>query len=262
MSFLQIYAAGFAVIMIYMTLIWLASLPLKNSSIVDIFWGLGFFVAALVYFGLTEGYATRKLLLVGVVGIWGVRLSVYIFLRNRGKGEDFRYQKWREHQGGRYWWYSYFQVFVLQGVLMWLISSPLLMSQYSAEPAYLTVFDILGVGIWAIGFFFEAVGDWQLSRFKANPANKGQVMRSGLWKYTRHPNYFGDATVWWGFFMLAVAVPNGFLTIYAPLLMTRLLMRVSGVTLLEKTLTKTKPGYQEYIETTSAFFPRPPKKMG
>ena len=260
MGFLQVYGVAALVIIGFMTLIWIASLVLKNSSIVDICWGAGFVVANWVYFALTpDDLLARKLLISALVTVWGLRLSLYIFARNRGKPEDFRYRKWREEAGAKWWWYSFFKVFLLQGGLMWIISAPLLAAQLSLTPARLTVVDLLGVVIWVIGFFFEAVGDWQLAHFKAVPANKGKLLSSGVWRYTRHPNYFGDAAQWWGYYLIAVAA-GGWLTLLSPIIMTLFLIRVSGVALLEKTLANTKPGYREYVETTSAFVPWFPRK--
>ena len=260
MTFLEMYGIAALAILGMMTLLWLISLILKDSSIVDIFWGAGFVVSSWVYFALTpDGFPGRKWLISILVTIWGLRLSLYILSRNWGKGEDFRYRKWREEAGGSWWWRSYLKVFLLQGLLMWIISAQLLAAQRSATPDRLTVLDWAAVALWGIGFFFEAVGDLQMARFKANPANKGKVLNTGVWRYTRHPNYFGDATQWWAYYLVAAAA-GGFWTIFSPVFMTVLLLRVSGVTLLEKTLTVTKPQYQEYIETTSAFVPWFPKK--
>ncbi|MBI5932025.1 MAG: DUF1295 domain-containing protein [Chloroflexi bacterium] len=261
MSFFEIFALGGFVVFVYVTLLWFISLALKNSSIVDIFWGLGFVLATGVYFMLSnDGYQGRQLLMLALVAIWGIRLSVHIGRRNIGKGEDFRYANWRRQYAEKWWWRSYLQVFLLQGLILWLISTPLLTAQYHATPDHFTVLDILGLLVWGIGFFFEAVGDWQLMVFKANPANKGKVLNTGLWRYTRHPNYFGDATLWWGYFLIALTTHNGFLTIYAPAFMTFLLMKVSGVAMLEKTLVETKPQYRDYVQATNAFFPGPPRK--
>ena len=259
MSFLPIYLTGLGVILMLMTLLWLLSLRLKNSSIVDIFWGTGFVIAGWLFFVLTpDGYIVRKLLISSLVTIWGLRLSIHILLRNWGKPEDFRYQKWRQESGARWWWQSYFKVFMLQGVLLWIISAPLLAAQFSPLPARLTALDFLAVLIWLVGFFFESAGDLQLSQFKAKPENKGKVLNSGVWRYTRHPNYFGDSAQWWGYFLIAAAA-GGWWTIFSPVIMTLFLLRVSGVALLEKTL-ETRPGYKEYIETTSPFVPWFPRK--
>lgn len=204
MEFISIFLTVGGAILVLMLLLWLLSLLLKNASIVDIFWGAGFVIANWIYFALTpEGYLPRKLLIGALVTIWGLRLSIHILRRNWGKPEDFRYQKWRSENGKRWWWWSFFQVFLLQGALMWIISLPLLAAQYRAFPDRLTVLDFLGVFVWLIGFFFEAVGDYQLAHFKAKSENKGKVMNIGVWRYTRHPNYFGDSAQWWGYYLLA-----------------------------------------------------------
>jgi steroid 5-alpha reductase family enzyme len=213
-----------------------------------------------VYYVLTpDGFGPRKLLVSALVTIWGLRLGLHILTRNWGKPEDFRYQVWRKEAGAAWWWRSFFKVFAIQGVLLWIISIPLLAAQASAAPASLTILDAAGVLVWAIGFFFEAVGDWQLTRFKSDPANKGKLLTSGVWRYTRHPNYFGDAAQWWGYYLLAAAT-GGWWTVYSPLIMTGLLLKVSGVALLEKTLKTTKPGYEDYVATTSSFIPMPPRR--
>ena len=260
MTFLEVYLVGLGVVMGLMALLWLLSLVLRNSSIVDPFWGTGFVVANWLYFALTpDGFHARKWLVAILVTVWGLRLSVHLLLRNWGKGEDFRYRKWREEAGSQWWWRSFFKVFVLQGLLLWIISAPLLASQISPGPARLTVLDFLALAVWVVGFFFEATGDLQLARFRADPANKGKVLNTGVWHFTRHPNYFGDATQWWAYYLFA-ATAGGWWSIFSPILMTGMLLRVSGVTLLEKTLATTKPGYREYVESTSAFVPWFPRK--
>ena len=263
MGVLETYGIMALIVLGFMTILWIVSLILRNSSIVDIFWGAGFVLVNWVGFAITPaGFLPRKVLLAIIVTIWGLRLTLYILSRNLGKPEDFRYQKWRQAAPERWWWKSYFQVFLLQGALMWFISAPLTAVHLSATPARLTVLDFLGAALWAIGFFFEATGDFQLARFRANPANKGKLLNQGVWRYTRHPNYFGDATEWWGFYLIAVATGLGAVTILSPVVMTILLVRVSGVGLLEKTLKDTKPGYKEYMETTSAFIPWIPRTRG
>ena len=259
MEFIDIYSIALLVILGCMTILWLVSLWLKNSSIVDIFWGTGFVIANWIYFILApDGFPLRKWLIGILVTIWGLRLSFHILRRNWGKPEDFRYQVWRREAGTRWWWLSFFRVFLLQGILMWIISAPLLAAQRGVKPAHLIPFDFLGIAIWGIGFFFEAVGDLQLARFKADPTNKGKVMDRGVWRFTRHPNYFGDSGQWWGYYLIAAFAGGGW-TIFSPILMTLFLLRVSGVALLEKTMEK-RPGYQEYIEKTSAFLPWFPRK--
>ena len=261
MSLFQVIGLSLAVVLAYMAAIWLVSLALRNASMVDAFWGLGFAFLAAVYFVATDGFLGRKILITTLVAVWGLRLSLYILWRNWGKGEDYRYRAWREKAGEKFWWVSLFQVFLLQGVLLWFISAPILAAQFYDSPDELTVADLLGALTWGVGFLFEAVGDWQLAGFKADPANKGKVMQSGLWRHTRHPNYFGDATVWWGYFVIAAGTVDGFWTVFSPVLMTVLLLRVSGVALLERAQVRTKPQYGAYIESTSAFLPWFPRRQ-
>jgi steroid 5-alpha reductase family enzyme len=255
MNLMASYGLVGLVILMLMLACWLASLALRDASIVDIFWGAGFVLCAWMYFALMpQGFAGRKWLTCLLVTFWGMRLALHILRRNQGKGEDYRYRAWREQAGRRWWWISLFKVFLLQGALLWVISIPLLWAQASPVPGRLVWLDGAAVVVWCVGFSFEAIGDWQLQRFKANPANRGKVLQQGVWRYTRHPNYFGEAAVWWGYYLLAAAA-GGWWTIYSPLLMTILLLRVSGVTLLEKRLAQSKPGYREYMQTTSAFIP-------
>ncbi|HRN49925.1 MAG TPA: DUF1295 domain-containing protein [Anaerolineales bacterium] len=242
------------------TLWWLLSLRLQNSSIVDIFWGSGFVTAAWLYVALTpgEGLPARRVLLLALVTLWGLRLTLHIARRNSGKGEDFRYQQMRKQAGASWWWVSFFKVFVLQGALMWLISLPLLSAALGTRP--LGWLDVLAAALWLLGFYFEAVGDLQLERFKASLANKGKVLDSGLWSLTRHPNYFGDAVQWWAFWLLAAAGGLAFsLSLLSPLVMTWLLRYVSGVDLLDRALAARKPGYATYMKRTPAFIPWPRK---
>ena len=260
MTFIQIYLQALLIIMIMMSVLWIISIPLKNVSIVDLFWGFGFVVAGFIYFLKADGFDIRKILLVTMVSIWGLRLSIYLAWRNIGRGEDYRYQKFRKEYGEhRYWWISFFQTFLLQGILMWLISAPLLGAQYYKGDNALHMLDYLGVFIWLVGFIFEAGGDIQLARFKANPANKGKVMNRGFWHYTRHPNYFGDAAVWCGYALVCISA-GSYLPVLGAILMVAFIIKVSGVALLEKTLKVTKPEYKDYIEKTSAFIPWFPKK--
>lgn len=247
-------------ILIMMILLWLISIRINNVSIVDLFWGFGFVMVCLIYFLNTDGISLRKILLMSMVSLWGFRLSIYLAWRNHGKGEDFRYQKFRKDYGSnRYWWISFFQTFMLQGILMWFISAPLLGAQYFENKNTLTLFDYTGILLWLTGFIFEAGGDFQLSRFKSDPANKGKLLNKGLWHYTRHPNYFGDAAVWTGYAFMSISA-GSYLTVFGAVLMIALIIKVSGVALLEKSLKITKPDYKDYIEKTSAFFPWFPKK--
>lgn len=260
MSFTQIWFQALGVILILMTILWIVSILLKNVSIVDLFWGAGFVLTAVFYFLQAQGNSHRKIVLLSLVAIWGIRLSGYLAWRNIGKGEDFRYREFRKNYGeNRYWWISFFQTFLLQGVLMWLISVPLLGAMFYREQAFPGVFDLAAILFWFIGFIFEAGGDIQLAIFRSDPANKGMVLDTGLWKYTRHPNYFGDSAVWWGYGLFCLAAGSWF-PVLGSLLMTALIIKVSGVALLERSLSDQKPLYKEYIERTSAFIPWFPKR--
>ena len=259
MNFTNLFLLSGAAILLLMTLLWLLSLKLKNSSIVDIFWGFGFILIVWLVFALApHGYLPRRLLVALLVTVWGVRLALHIGSRNWGKPEDFRYARWRKENGPRWWWVSYFKVFLLQGSIMWILSAPLIAAQTSGFPAILTPMDLLGMCIWGAGLLFESVADAQLAYFKKNPSSRGRILTSGLWKFSRHPNYFGEAVLWWGYYILALAAGAGW-TVFAPILMTFLLVKVSGVSMLEKTL-KSKPGYEEYMNNTNAFVPWFPKR--
>jgi steroid 5-alpha reductase family enzyme len=231
---------------------WLLSLPLRNVSLVDSLWSLKFLLCGLVYAGLSAASGPRAMLLLVLLALWALRLALHITWRNRGHGEDRRYQAIRRNNEPGFAWKSLYIVFGLQAVLAWVISLPLLAAANSSRP--LGLLDLLGAGLWLLGFVFEAGGDLQLARFKADPANAGRVMDRGFWRYTRHPNYFGDFCVWWGFYALALSA-GGWWSIAGPLLMSALLMKVSGVTLLEKDIGERRPAYADYIRRTPAFFP-------
>jgi steroid 5-alpha reductase family enzyme len=252
-----IYSA--AAVFVYMTLIYVIALFKKDNSIVDIAWGLGFVFIALLTFFLEKGFTFRHTLVTILVLIWGFRLAVHIFIRNRGRGEDFRYAQWRREWGKGFLLRSFFQIFMLQGLLLLVIVSPVMLVNSSKE-AGTSLLDLFGLILWLFGFFFEAGGDYQLSRFKKDPQNKGKIMSSGLWKYTRHPNYFGEAVMWWGVFLIALSIPYGWTAIISPLLITFLLLRVSGVTMLEKRYAGNKE-FEAYAKRTNAFFPWFPKKI-
>jgi steroid 5-alpha reductase family enzyme len=260
MSFFQIYLQALIVILAIMAFLWIISIIIKNVSIVDIFWGTGFVITCGYYFLMTQNYGIRNFILISMVTIWGLRLSAFIGWRNKGKGEDFRYREFRKKYGeNRYWWISFFQTFLLQGLLMWLISAPLLGAQFSGQGESIGTLDYIGIIVWTIGIIFEAGGDFQLARFRSDPANKGKVLNTGFWKYTRHPNYFGDTAVWWGYGIICISAGSYFPAL-GSLLMTALIIKVSGVALLEKSLSVQKPQYKEYIEKTSPFLPWFPKK--
>jgi steroid 5-alpha reductase family enzyme len=245
-------------VFIYMTCVFGIALLRKDNSIVDVAWGFGFILVAMLTFFLSPGFTWRHILMTGLVCIWGMRLALYIYARNKGKGEDFRYARWRKEWGKMFVLRSFLQIFVLQGILLLIISYPVMLVNHSETKGF-SFWDVMGVGIWLVGFFFEAVGDFQLSRFKKTPQNKGKIMNKGLWRYTRHPNYFGEATLWWGIFLIALPLKDGWTAAIGPILITFLLLRVSGVTMLEKKYAGNQD-FLEYARRTSPFFPWIPKK--
>ncbi len=238
------------------TLVWGASLLLRDVSIIDVFWGPLFALQAWVYRGGAADPGEASLVAVALVTAWAARLALHLGRRARGSGEDPRYAAMRE-AGGRGWSVrALATVFWLQGALAWLVAWPVAVAARSHEP--LGALGWIGAGVAAAGAAFEAVADAQLRRFKADPHRRGQVMDSGLWRYSRHPNYFGDAVFWWGVWLLAASV-GGAWTVFAPLVMTGLLLRVSGVPLLESRLRETRPGYADYVRRTPAFVPWVPR---
>ena len=260
MSGVAILLLNLAVVFTLTTALWALSVVVRDTSIVDIFWGAGFVVIAWVTYVVADGSPARQLLLAALTTVWGLRLTIHLARRNLGKGEDFRYRKMRERHGDRWPLRSLWTVFWLQGLLMWVVSLPVQAGQFDASPHGLVWLDWLGVAAWALGLFFETVGDAQLERFKADPANRGQVMDRGLWSWTRHPNYFGDFSVWWGLYLVALATGSAWWTVVGPLVMSVLLMRVSGARLLEQSIGTRRPGYAAYAQRTSGFFPRPPRR--
>ncbi|MCG6940095.1 MAG: DUF1295 domain-containing protein [Thiohalocapsa sp.] len=253
---LQIYAAGLAVVLAMAVAAWLASIRKHDVSIVDSLWSLFFLAMTITYIALAPALAERAYLLLFLVTVWAVRLSLFITLRNWGEPEDRRYQAIRADNEPGFWYKSFYIVFALQAILAWIISLPLLGVVLGATP--LGWLDFAAVALWLVGFGFEALGDQQLAHFKADPANRGKVLDTGLWRYTRHPNYFGEACLWWAYYGFAAAA-GAWWTIIAPVLMTYLLLRVSGVALLEKDIGERRPAYRDYIRRTNAFFPGPPK---
>jgi steroid 5-alpha reductase family enzyme len=240
--------------------LWAVSVAVENTSIVDIFWGSGFVAIAWAAYLLGDGSSDRRLLLALLVTIWGLRLTVHLASRNLGSGEDYRYAAMRRRHGDRWPVRSLFVVFWLQGALMWIVSLPVQVAMDDPTPVGLGALDWAGTAVWAVGLAFEAIGDWQLARFKADPANRGKVMDRGLWRYTRHPNYFGDFCVWWGIWLVALATGSAWWTAVGPVVMSVLLIRVSGAALLERGLVKRREGYADYIARTSAFLPLPPRR--
>ncbi len=244
-------------ILVYVTLWFIVSLIKKRNDVADIAWGLGFIVICIFLF-LTKPYSSNSILIYALVTLWGLRLTMHIALRSKGKSEDFRYKKWRMDWGKYFVIRSYLQVYVLQGFFMLLIGLPIIIA--GAVPIQDShTFTYVGCLVWFIGFVFEAVGDYQLSVFVKNKKDKSDIIQSGLWRYTRHPNYFGEVLIWWGIFIITLPLQNGFWGIISPLTITFLLLYVSGIPMLEAKY-KENGAFQEYKRRTSAFFPMLPKQ--
>lgn len=261
MAMWQVWLVGLGTVSVMMVLVWAVSLVRKDASLVDRVWGLAFVVAAWSYAHYADPPTARTWLVLALVTIWGVRLSGYITWRNWGEGEDKRYQAMRRRKPAAFPLRSLATIFLLQAVLAWFISMPLLAATTADAPEGLIWLDYLAVVLWLVGFVFEAGGDWQLSRFLSDPANRGKVMDRGLWRYTRHPNYFGDTAVWWSFFLLALST-GAWWSVVGTATMTYLIVKVSGVALTDRNMSKggsTREGYDEYVRRTNAFIPGPPK---
>ncbi len=237
-----------------MAALWVVSVRLRDASIADVFWGIGFALVGWAAALLSPGVGgPRAALAVALVTAWGARLGWHLARRSRGRGEDPRYAAMRRAHGARFWWVSLFTVFLLQGALLWVVSLPV--QAAAARPsAALGALDLAGAALWLAGFLVEAIADRQLARFRADPASRGRVMDRGLWRLSRHPNYFGDALLWWGLGLLGAAAGAPW-TLVGPLVMTFLLLKVSGVALLEKDIAERRPGYRAYVRRTSAFVP-------
>lgn len=245
-------------IIAYMTIWYLISLLKKRNDVADIAWGPGFIVVAFTTAIMTGSFSNRALIISVMVLLWGVRLAVHIGNRHIGKPEDPRYAKWRKEWGKMFLVRSFLQVFILQGILLIIVAIPIIMIN-AAPPSPLTLIDILGICVWLLGFSFETVSDWQLARFQKIPSKKGKIMTSGLWRYSRHPNYFGEVTLWWGIYIIALSVPNGWTTIIGPLMITFLILKVSGIPMLEEEF-RDNPDFQKYRQRTSALIPLPRRK--
>lgn len=240
---------------VLMVFVWFISLLKKDASIVDVFWGPAFIVQTIVYCFHYSFENFRLNLLSVLILFWGLRLSIHIFIRNKGKDEDYRYQAMRKKHGKRFWWYSLF-IFFFQGLLAIIVMLPVHFIALSGINIKIGIFDYIGLVLWWLGFLIESISDYQLSRFKRNPSNKSKLMTKGLWSISRHPNYFGDSLVWWGVFCFSLSLSYyALFTALGPLLMLFLLLKVSGVPLLEKKLAAEKNDYTRYINITPSFFP-------
>ena len=254
----NVYLRVALVIFIYFNIIFVLGQILKNNSIVDSFWGPGFLVVALFTFFTTDYMGMRTIAITIAVALWSVRLFFHITVRNWGKPEDFRYVNFRKKWGTNFALLkAYLHVYMLQALMLFIVSLPITYGNNNPDQN-LSWISYIGIGIWIIGYFFEVVGDKQLKDFLGNPKNKGKLMTSGLWSYTRHPNYFGEATMWWGIFLIAITSISGIWIVISPIVITFLLVFVSGVPMLEKKY-KDRPDFIEYSKHTSKFFPWFPK---
>jgi steroid 5-alpha reductase family enzyme len=253
----QIYLSGLLSIGIFAFAGWCLSLVRNNVTHVDSMWSLFLALAAFSYAWMFNELNPRTFLVLFLVSLWALRLCIYLSWRNWNPHEDHRYAAIRKNNQPHFWLKSLYIIFGLQAVLAWIVSMPLFGA--IASDSILNRWDVIGALLFTVGFVWETLADWQLSIFKAHPENKGKVLSSGLWRYCRHPNYFGECCVWWGFYLIAVAA-GAWWTLAAPLVMTLLLLKVSGVALLEKDIAERRPAYRDYIQSTNAFLPWLPKK--
>jgi len=259
MALMDTIGAASLILFFYMTALFFLALIRHDNSIADVAWGPGFVAVAWITLYINEPFTLRQLIAAAMISVWGLRLAIRIHLRNRGKGEDVRYRKWRESWGEHFIIRSYFQVFFLQGFILLLNIFPVLVIN-TYDSGNLGFLDLLGVILWVLGFCFESISDWQLDRFMANPMNRGKIMDRGLWRYSRHPNYFGEVTMWWGLYVLALSVPWGWISIIGPLTITATILFISGIPMTEK-LMEGNPAFAAYRKRTSVFIPWFPKKF-
>ena len=259
LPFLDAMPAVILAVLAYVFVVWLVSLGMRDASIMDIAWGPGFVLAAVAAALSAGSVSGRAVWVLVMVALWGFRLGGHIMAAQAGRGEDVRYAKWRREAGASWWWRSWFKVFLLQGVILCLVSLPVVAQASAPGPSVPTVWDLVGILLWLTGFLFESVADWQMLRFRRTRRTAGAVMESGLWRWSRHPNYFGESLVWWGLGCMALSIDGGWVTLVGPALITWLLLKVSGVTMLEKVLSDSKPGYADYARRTSSFIPRKPR---
>jgi steroid 5-alpha reductase family enzyme len=260
-NYFSLFLINLAAASVFMTAGWIISLIRHNVTIADSLWGLGFVLIAWLTFFNSDGFIVRKTILVLLVSLWGLRLFIHLNARNRGKGEDPRYAQWRKKHGTNFWLISLFKVFLIQALFQWAISLGIQYGQAAELPERLTFFDFVGIMIWTAGFIIESAADLQLSVFIKTPGNKGKIMNTGLWRYSRHPNYFGESLIWWGIFVIVLSTPWGIWTVISPLLITYTLLKLTGVTLMEEVEFGDNTEYQKYVSTTSPFIPWFPRKQ-
>jgi len=247
------------VIFSFVSILFVLSVVIKRNDIADIAWGTGIFLVSVTSFVLSEGSFILSSLLLILSALWGIRLTLRIFLRNIKKSEDYRYKKWRDEWGAWFYPRSYLQVYLLQGFLMIVVGYPFIHAGYYAGAEVHSGFLVAGLLIWVVGYFFEVVSDFQLDRFLSDVNNRGQIMNRGLWRYSRHPNYFGEVTMWWGIWVMLITLPLSYVALVSPLMITYLILKVSGIPMLEKKFADNQ-AFQAYKKKTNAFFPWFPKK--
>ena len=256
---MEILIISLIALLAYMSGLFVVSLITKNNGVADVGYGIAFMVVIVATYLQVPTSNDYLLILISLPFIWGLRLASRIYQKNKGKPEDFRYRAWREEWGNTFLWRSFLQIYMLQGLVVFIVASPVVLALIYPATIFNTAFFFVGLTLWLVGFFFEAVGDYQLDKFIKNPANKGKIMMSGLWKYSRHPNYFGESTMWFGIAVISLSLSSiPFIAIVSPLLITFLLLKVSGVPMLEKHFAG-NPDWEEYKKKTSVFIPLPPK---
>jgi steroid 5-alpha reductase family enzyme len=257
-----VLGANLLLALVSVLVLWLISIVIRDVSIIDMFFGIILFAITVNSFLLSDGVLIRKQLLVLLVGIWMIRITVHLVVRNWGHGEDPRYSKLRTwvNDDRAFVWLSLRKVFLLQGIVLWFATLPVQFAQVLVSPTELGWLAYLGVAVWLVGMIFETVADIQLTRFRADPTTNGTVLKTGLWRYSRHPNYFGELCVWWGLFIIACENPLGVITIIGPILYSYLIVNITGQATLDKKLARERPGYKEYMQSTSGMIPMPPRK--
>jgi steroid 5-alpha reductase family enzyme len=259
MTILELLGLNLSVAAVVMVAAWFAHLVFGKVSVVDSFWGIGFAGIAWTTFFLADGDPGRKWLIAVLVSAWALRLSGHLTRRNWGKPEDPRYAEMRDRNPLNFTLRSLFTIFLLQAAILWIVSLPVQLGMRPGAEA-MTWLDWTGLALWCFGFFWEVMGDEQLHRFKSDPANRGKVLAFGLWRYTRHPNYFGESMMWWALFLVACSAQSGWLSFPGPLVLTLLLLKVSGISMTERKMRERHPDYEDYVRRTSAFLPRPPRR--
>jgi steroid 5-alpha reductase family enzyme len=257
MSFLELYAYAAGSVLLVVSVLWMISVAIRDASIIDMFWGLLFVIMAWTLFAMQLGAgALKPFVFLFLVTAWGMRLAVHLTARNLGEGEDNRYRLWRHHGGETWWLKTYWRIYLFQGGLALIVATPVIAAFYG--PEVFTTVTWLGVIIWALGLGIESTADIQLTRFRADPDNEAKVMDAGLWRYSRHPNYFGDALMWWGLGLFTLS-PMTLWSLLGPLAMTVIFLSLSN-NVIERGLNKRHPAYEAYVKRTSVFVPMPPKQ--